>query len=167
MDDSKQLSRSYVNSVVLDLAKNFWLERGGGTKFKVYNVGRDYLGDKSHLFPPGQTFDEVVATVAELLRRDGVVADLQHTVQESLLLEGAQNYGQVKVLELQVKGCTHLPMERKLAEAEIPPFVCPILNIISIALLKNQRVMSELASIKLEGDEACRVQVVLLDEKSE
>ena len=167
MSNIENLSPQYVNSILHDLAMNFWLERGDATKFKVYNVGRDYLRDKTEHFHAGQTLDDVVSTVAELLKRYRVVDELQHTLQERVLLDNAQQYGQVRVLELRMGGCVHHATELKLAERGVPPFVCPVLNIISHALLQNHQVISELASIKVCDQESCRVQVVLFDEKAE
>jgi hypothetical protein len=40
------VSLEYVNSIVYDLEKAFWDERGKGARFRVTNVGRDYFLDK-------------------------------------------------------------------------------------------------------------------------
>ena len=37
------VSLDYVNSLVYDLEKAFWDERGKGARFRVTNVGRDFF----------------------------------------------------------------------------------------------------------------------------
>lgn len=154
----------YVNSVILGLVKNFWKERGGGARFKVTTVGWDYF--LSHNFEnPTTNVEEAFARVKDLLRRDGIVEDMSYRLKENALLEGDQTYDQVEVLELRVEGCMHLPIERALLETGLPPYMCPILNVVACALEKDQRVSSEIASITIDGN-VCKLQMVLFGEKA-
>ncbi len=59
MNDRK-LSLEYINSVLYDLEKAFWDERGRGARFRVTTVGRDYFLDKCLPRIQSQDLDTII-----------------------------------------------------------------------------------------------------------
>ena len=59
------------------------------------------------------------------IKEGGLVKDMRSTVA-----------GEGVLLKLEVNGCVHMPMEKKLKADNIKPFMCPIANIITDQLVK-------------------------------
>jgi hypothetical protein len=141
----------YVNSIVYDLQKAFWDERGRGARFRVTTVGREYFSDK--LLPKIKTPDveTIVATIAQTLEEEGVVASISHEVDGRLL-------------RLKVQGCLHESVEQRMVAKGIEPFTCVPANLVVLAIEQLLDRPVELAEIKIE-DGACHLLLVLFESR--
>jgi hypothetical protein len=148
MNDRK-LSLGYINSVLYDLEKAFWDERGRGARFRVTTVGREYFLDKCLPKIQSQDLDAIIKAVEDVLTEEGIVLGQSHLVEDRLL-------------HIRVEGCLHQDVERKLAAKDVEPFTCIPANLVALAIEQVLRRPVELAEIKLE-DGACSLLLVLFE----
>jgi hypothetical protein len=147
----RQVSLEYVNSVIHDLQKAFWDERGKGARFRVTTVGRDYFLNKC--LPRIQTkeVEPIVEAIEQVLAEEGLVAEVSHWVED-------------KLLHIKVRGCPHVAVEQKLVARGVEPFTCIPANLVVMAIEEVLDRPAELAEIKVE-DGACHILLVLFDSR--
>lgn len=148
---SHSVPLDYVNSIVYDLQKAFWDERGRGARFRVTTVGREYFLDKC--LPKIKTPDveTIVGTIEQTLEEEGVVASISHEVDGRLL-------------RLKVQGCLHERVEQRMVAKGIEPFTCIPANLVVLAIEECLDRPVELAEIKIE-DGACHLLLVLFESR--
>ena len=145
------VSLEYVNSIVYDLEKAFWDERGKGARFRVTNVGRDFYQDKCRPRIKGQEPEAIIQAIEEVLREEGIVAGVSHEIDG-------------KLLHLRVEGCLHLNVEQRLVAKGVEPFTCVPANLLVLAIEESLDRPVELAEIKVE-DGACHLVLVLFESR--
>ena len=141
----------YVNSVVYDLEKAFWDERGKGARFRVTTVGRDYLLTKCLPRIKTREVEPVIGTVEQIMREEGIVAGISHEIDGQLL-------------RLEVQGCLHEQVEQRLVAKGIEPFTCIPANLVVLAIEEALDRPVELAEIKVE-DGTCRMMLALFESR--
>jgi hypothetical protein len=148
---SQRVSLDYVNSVVYDLQKAFWDERGRGARFRVTTVGRDYFLEKC--LPKIETRDvePIIETIEQVLREEGIVAGISHEIDGRLL-------------RLKVQGCLHEQVEQRLVAKGVEPFTCIPANLVVLAIEETLDRPVELAEIKIE-DGACHMLLALFESR--
>jgi hypothetical protein len=80
MNNSKMIPLEYVNSLMYELEKAFWDERGRGARFRMTTVGREYYRDKVRPLIQSSDLDHILQTVREVLRSEGI-AEMSHTTR--------------------------------------------------------------------------------------
>ena len=145
------VSLEYVNSIVYDLEKAFWDERGKGARFRVTNVGRDYFLEKCRPRIESHELESIIHAIEEVLCEEGIVASMSHE------LDG-------KLLRLSVEGCLHVPVEQRLVAKGVEPFSCVPANLLVLAIEEILDRPVELAEIKVE-DGACHLVLVLFESR--
>jgi hypothetical protein len=142
-----EVSLDYVNSIVYDLEKAFWDERGKGARFRVTTVGRDYFLNKC--LPRIETLEvePITATIEQLMLEEGIVTGISHEIDGQLL-------------RLRVQGCLHEDVEQRLIAKGIEPFTCVPANLVVLAIEETLDRPVELAQIKVE-DGTCRMLLAL------
>ena len=148
---SHSVPLDYVNSIVYDLQKAFWDERGRGARFRVTTVGREYFLDKCLPKIKKPDVETIVATIAQTLEEEGVVASISHEVDGRLL-------------RLKVQGCLHESVEQRMVAKDIEPFTCIPANLVVLAIEELLDRPVELAEIKIE-DGACHMLLALFESR--
>lgn len=148
---SQGVSLDYVNSVVYDLQKAFWDERGRGARFRVTTVGQDYFLDRCLPKIKTREVEPIVAIIEQVLVEEGIVASISHEADG-------------RMLRLQVQGCLHEQVEQRLLARGVEPFTCIPANLVVLAIEKVLDRPVELAEIKVE-DGACQLLLVLFDSR--
>ena len=148
---SQEVSLDYLNSVVYDLQKAFWDERGKGARFRVTTVGRDYFLDKC--LPRIETgeVEPIIETIEQVMREEGIVASISHE------LDG-------RLLRIEVQGCLHEAVEQRLIAKGVEPFTCIPANLVVLAIEALLDRPVELAEIKIV-DRACHLLLVLFESR--
>jgi hypothetical protein len=141
----------YVNSIVYDLQKAFWDERGRGARFRVTTVGRDYFLDRCLPRIKTQDVDTIIGTVEQILEEEGIVASISHEVDDRLL-------------RLKVQGCLHEGVEQRMVAKGIEPFTCVPANLVVLAIEEILDRPVELAEIKVE-DGVCHLLLALFESR--
>ena len=141
----------YANSIIYDLQKAFWDERGRGARFRVTTVGRDYFLDRCLPRIKTQDVDTIIGTVEQILEEEGIVTSISHEVDGRLL-------------RLKVEGCLHQTVEQRMVAKGIEPFTCAPANLVVLAIEEILDRPVELAEIKVE-DGVCRLVLVLFESR--
>jgi hypothetical protein len=146
-----EVSLDYVNSIVYDLEKAFWDERGKGARFRVTTVGRDYFLDKCLPKIKTREVEPIIQVVEQVLVEEGIVAGISHEIDGRLL-------------HLKVQGCLHRNVEQRLVAKGVEPFTCIPANLVVLAIEEILDRPVELAEIKIE-DGACHLLLVLFESR--
>ena len=141
----------YVNSIVYDLQKAFWDERGRGARCRTTTVGHDYFTGTCLSRITSRELEPIVETIEQVLVEDGIVADVSHQVEDRLL-------------RLKVRGCLHEKVEQRLVAKGVEPFTCIPANLVVLAIEQTLDRPVELAEIKIE-DGACHLLLVVFDSR--
>jgi hypothetical protein len=147
--ENPTLALDYANNLMYEMEKAFWDERGRGARFRMLHVGREYYTGKCRPLLQQTDQDALVQTVIDLLKRDGIVAEVSYVRDDRLL-------------KVAVKGCLHQAVEAKLISHGVEPFTCVPANLIVLALEEKLDRPVELAEIKVE-DGACQLLLVVFD----
>ena len=148
---SHDVPLDYVNSIVYDLQKAFWDERGRGARFRVTIVGRDYFLGKCLPRIKTPDVETIIGTIEQILEEEGLVASISHEVEGRLL-------------RLKVQGCLHESVEQRLVAKGVEPFTCIPANLVVLAIEETLDRPVELAGIKIE-DGACHLLLVLFESR--
>ena len=148
---SNDVPLDYVNSIVYDLQKAFWDERGRGARFRVTTVGRDYFLGKCLPRIKTPDVETIIGTIEQILEEEGIVASISHEVEGRLL-------------RLKVQGCLHESVEQRLVAKGVEPFTCIPANLVVLAIEETLDRPVELAGIKIE-DGACHLLLVLFESR--
>ena len=147
----KSIPLDYANSLIYELEKAFWDERGRGARFRVTTVGRQYLEDRCLPQLQSSDLDHILHMLEDVLQREGIVARMSYDSEDRLL-------------RVRVEGCVHRPVEDKMVARGIEPFTCVPANLIVLAIEDKLDRPVELAEIRLE-DGACLLLLVVFDQR--
>jgi hypothetical protein len=149
--NSDTLPLDYANSLVFELEKAFWDERGRGARFRMTTVGRDFFDKKVRSSLKSKELDDILQAIEDVLRREGIVSKVTFNNEE-------------RMLRVQVEGCVHRPVEEKMIALGVEPFTCLPINLVVLAIEELWDRPAELAEIKVE-QESCQLLAVLFDKR--
>lgn len=147
----RHISQEYANSIMYDLQKAFWDERGKGARFRMTTVGREYFKDKGLAQVKASSVTEIANEIGKILQDEGIVASL------TLEQDG-------RLLRIQVQGCLHHDIEQRLVAKGVEPFTCVPANLVLLAIEEAMDRPVELAEIKV-GEGSCELLLVLFDRR--
>src|SRR5690554_4923002 len=107
----------YLGTIMKDLVKAFWDERGNGARYRVPLVGVDYFKKKYGKRLEKDDWRSAVEAVLEVLKEEEIIAD------------GSFN-GKDKVVEVTFKSCIHRETDRELYGDDISVICCPCANVV-------------------------------------
>jgi hypothetical protein len=145
----KSIPLDYANSLMFELEKAFWDERGRGARFRMTTVGREYFRENCLQLIQSAELDNILQTLKDILQREGIAGDVSCKREERLL-------------RVRVEGCVHRPVEDKLLAHGVEPFACVPANLIALAIEGKLDRPVELAEIKTE-EGACQLMLVVFD----
>jgi hypothetical protein len=149
--NGRTIPLDYANSLVYELEKAFWDERGRGARFRMTTVGREYFEAKCLPLIQSSELDSIVHTVEEFLQQEGIAGKVVYSREDRLL-------------RVRVEGCVHRQVEDSMAARGIEPFTCVPANLIVLAIEEKLDRPVELAEIKLE-DGVCQLLLVVFDQR--
>jgi CRISPR/Cas system-associated protein endoribonuclease Cas2 len=139
----KGLSTEYVDTVLFDIVREFYMQRGDGAKFRTVLVGRKYF--EKTLYKKvimEKDFQKSLANLCKELPKTGIVEGLDiHISRKDVPQYLLAGY----LIEAEVKGCVHLQVEKDLKDAGLYTYICPILNLIA-------GIMERTATSEIEKD---------------
>ncbi|HEY45378.1 MAG TPA: hypothetical protein G4O14_01190 [Anaerolineae bacterium] len=147
----EKVSTEYANSIIFDLQKAFWDERGKGARFRVTNVGRAYFLDKCLAQIKSNALDEVAGTIGRILQEEGIVDQVDHEQEEQLL-------------RLRVGGCMHHSVEMRMLEHGVEPFTCIPANLMALAIEDKLKRQVELTEVSISNG-TCEVLLVVFEKR--
>jgi hypothetical protein len=141
----------YANTLIFELEKAFFDERGKGARFRMTTVGREFFREKCLPRLKSGEIDHIVASIRSLLQEEGIVAEISYT-------------GEDRLLRIGVEGCIHRPVEDRMVARGVEPFTCVPANLIVLAIEEKLDRPVELAEIKLVNG-ACQLLLVIFDKR--
>jgi hypothetical protein len=141
----------YANSLIYELEKAFWDERGKGARFRMTKVGFQYFDEKVRPLLQSTEIEDILEKIAGVLQNEGIVANLSYSREERLV-------------RVSVKGCIHRPVEERMLAKGVEPFTCVPANLIVLAIEEKLDIPVELAEIKVEGG-ACQLLLVMFEKR--
>lgn len=145
------IPQDYANNLIYDLQKAFWDERGKGARFRTTTVGREYFLEKCLSLVESDDPEHILSTIKAVLQDEGIAESASFSIEDRLL-------------NVEVSGCVHLPIEQKLIDHGAEPFTCVPANLIALAIERKLDQPVELAQVKID-DGICKIQLVLFDER--
>lgn len=139
----------YANSVIYEIQKAFWDERGNGARFRLTTVGREYFADRCLSRIHGESVAEIVEGIGKALAEEGIATGLSHEEEDRLV-------------RLKIPGCRHQSVERRFIAAGAEPLMCVPANLVVLAVEAVLKRPAEIAEIKV-GEEGCEVTLVLFE----
>ena len=85
MNDKKMIPLDYANSLMYELEKAFWDERGRGARFRMTTVGRKFYRDRVRPLLQSAEMVHILKTVQDLLQAEGIVGQVSYDLNERLL----------------------------------------------------------------------------------
>jgi acetoacetate decarboxylase len=151
--NDQTVSLEYANSLVYELEKAMWDERGRGGRYRMTTIGRDFFKDKALQKIQSPDPEAIVKAVDAVLREAGICAGIQYSLEDRLL-------------RVMVQGCIHQPVELKMMAKGIEPFACLPANLIVLAIEEKLNKPVELAQIEVDGA-GCHLLLVLFEKRPE
>ena len=149
--NNKNIPLDYANSLMYELEKAFWDERGKGARFRMTKVGYQYFEEKVRPLLQSTEVENILAKIKGVLQSEGIVADVSYSREERLL-------------RVSVKGCIHRPVEERMLAKGVEPFTCVPANLIVLAIEEKLDIPVELAEIKVE-EGACQLLLVMFEKR--
>lgn len=141
---------AYFYDIAYALEKALYYERGRGAYFRATMIGVDFIKDKN---VEADTDDAIIHNCIKALVEGGIIEGASFQKDET---------GNLFTFEL--KGCSHLPIEAKLIEEGVPPYICSPINMILYKLGQLTNLAVEIAKITVhEGEGRCEVKVVAFE----
>jgi hypothetical protein len=144
------MNPTYFKDIAYALEKTLYYERGRGAYFRATMIGVDFLKDKSI---KGETEEAIIDDCIKALIDGEIISNASFEKDET---------GNLFTFEL--KQCTHLPIEVRLTEEGVPPYICPPINMILYKIGEMTNLAVEIAKIRvLENEGRCVVKVVAFE----
>jgi hypothetical protein len=148
---ASHLPLDYANSILYEMERAFFDERGRGARFRMTTVGREYFKTKIRPLLDGCDMEQILMVVERVLQTEGILTHLSYSNEERLI-------------RVKVEGCLHRPLEEKMAANGVEPFTCIPANLIVLALEDIFDKPVELADIRLE-EGACQLLLIRFDKR--
>lgn len=149
--NTKNVPLDYSNSLIYELEKAFWDERGKGARFRMTKVGTEYFNEKVMPLLQSTEIEDILGKIKGVLQGEGITGDITFNREERLL-------------KISVKGCIHQSVEERMLGRGIEPFTCIPANLIVLAIEEKLDIPVELAEIKVE-EGACQLLLVLFEKR--
>ncbi len=141
----------YTNSLLFEIEKAFWDERGKGARFRMTTIGREYFVAQCLPRLASAEIEPILDTIAAVIREGGIAAQVSYSREDRLL-------------KVRVEGCLHRAVEERMLACGLEPFVCMPANLVVLAIEEKLDRPVELAEIRLvEG--ACELLLVIFDQR--
>lgn len=149
--NNKNVPLDYANSLMYELEKAFWDERGKGARFRMTKVGYQYFDEKVRPLLQSTEVEDILEKIKGVLQSEEIVANVSYSREERLL-------------KVSVKGCIHRPVEERMLAKGVEPFTCVPANLIVLAIEEKLDIPVELAEIKVE-EGACQLLLVMFEKR--
>ena len=133
------LLNDYKDSLIFEIQKEFWNERGKGARHRLSLVGVDIL--RKILKDPSD-----INEIMELFKKEGLCAEITMTDNEFSVV-------------LNIKDCTFLKVRDSFMDKNQQPLSCPLGNAIMNAMDLKSGMAPELLPIVREGANCCKVEL--------
>jgi hypothetical protein len=145
------IPKDYANTLIYEIQKAFWDERGKGARFRMTKVGNAFFLENCLPLIQTEDIDQIIQTISQVLKEKGIVGSVSYELEDRLIRVGVQ-------------GCMHRNVEERMIAKGVEPFTCIPANLIVLAIEEKLNRPVELAEIKIENG-ICRLMLVMFDKR--
>jgi hypothetical protein len=149
--NKEMIPLDYANSLIYELEKAFWDERGRGARFRLTTIGRGFFEEKIRPAIQSADLDQILHTIEDVLRQAGIATKVTFDNEE-------------RMLRVKIEGCVHRPVEERMIAHGVEPFTCLPINLVVLAIEEIWDRPVELAEVKVEEGH-CQLLLVLFDQR--
>ena len=149
--NDKVIPLDYANSLMFEMEKAFWDERGKGARFRMTTIGREYFIEKCLPRLDSSEIESILNVIEAVIRAGGIAAQVSYSIDDRLI-------------KVRIEGCLHRPVEEHMQACGVEPFVCMPANLMVLAIEEKLDRPVELAEIKLV-DGACELLLVMFEKR--
>lgn len=150
MKDS-MIPKDYANTLIYEIQKAFWDERGKGARFRMTKVGNAFFVENCLPLIQTEDIDQIIQTISQVLYEKGIVGSVSYEMEDRLI-------------RVSITGCIHLDVEKHMIAKGVEPFTCIPANLIVLAIEEKLDRPVELAEIKVENG-SCQFLLVMFDKR--
>lgn len=149
--ENKNIPLEYANSLIYELEKAFYDERGKGARFRLTTLGREFFRKKVYPSIQFPDVDHILAVVRQVLVSEGVTANISYSREDRLI-------------RVQVDGCIHCPVEARMLACGVEPLACMPANLMVLGIEEKLDLPVELAEIRIENG-VCNLLLIVFDQR--
>lgn len=154
----------YFNETIKGLKKALYEQRGDGSRFRTYLIGRSFFAEKLKNRISAETdWGAILTTIRNTIK------DLQLVREIDFNIEYVREFDDLVVgrtINVLVEGCIHKAIDKELVEEKVPLYVfCPIANAIMYVAdeVKNKgEAASELVTANMT-DKGCVLTICVFE----
>ncbi|MEM0065361.1 MAG: hypothetical protein QXQ31_02755 [Zestosphaera sp.] len=119
----------YFNELIKGLKKALYEQRGDGSRFRTYLIGREFFAEKlKDKVSADEDWSVILNKVSDVAKNLGIVREVEFGVE---YVREFDDLVVGRVINAVVRGCVHSAIDKELVEKKVPPYVfCPIANAI-------------------------------------
>lgn len=136
---------NYMNSLLADVLKSFYDERGRGCRYRLTMVGVNFFKDFMNDIRGSKDIDEIMSNIIRYIKENHLATDISW----NLIYETAQ------YIELKIDGCINKGVCEIIASRGIETLMCPTANWVMHNIENTLGMTSEFASTEHEGKHCC------------
>ena len=144
----------FLNIIIFGLEKAIWDLLGESSLAATTQIGKSMLTimkKELALKVEGEDAQTVLDGITKRLVEDFKMADAVDIKKEG------------NIVSLEIKNCLMLPVEKKLINRGVKPFMCPFTNIARAAMEELLNKVTGIKEINV-GDDSCKIQFEILSE---
>jgi hypothetical protein len=145
------IPKDYANTLIYEIQKAFWDERGKGARFRLTKVGNAFFLENCLPYIQTEDIDQILQTISLVLKEKGIVGSVSYELEDRLI-------------RVTIQGCIHMDVEERMIAKGVEPFTCIPANLIVLAIEEKLNRPVELAEIKVENG-VCRLMLVMFDKR--
>lgn len=132
---SESISIDYMNTIIFELQKAFWDERGKGARFRMTTIGQEFFNEKVLPKLDGSSLETIITKIISILEEEGMIENASAEIEEQLV-------------RLHIGSCIHGDVAERFADLGLPPCACVPANICTLAINTKLDLPAEIAEIK-------------------
>jgi hypothetical protein len=149
--EHKMIPLEYANSLIYELEKAFYDERGKSARFRLTVLGRQFYQQKIQSKIDTADIEHILAAVQQVLTEEGIIGKITYTQEERLI-------------RVEIKGCIHCPVEECIQACGIEPLACLPANLLVLAIEEKLDLPVELAEIRIENS-VCHLLLIIFEQR--
>ncbi len=146
---NEQIPLEYANTLIYELEKAFWDERGKGARFRMTKIGEEFYKANCASKINSDEIPDIIRTIEQVLVEKKIVGKVKFTNEDRLF-------------RLTIESCIHQKVEQLMVAKNVEPLACFPANLIVLAIENKLNRPVELAEIKIV-DGACQLLLVVFE----
>lgn len=154
----------YFNELVKGLKKALYEQRGDGSRFRTYLIGRSFFAEKLEgRVSAEDDWNRILDNIRHMIKELRLAKDIEFNIE---YIREFDDLVVGRTINVVVEDCVHKAIDKELMEKKVPPYVfCPIANAVMYAAddIKNKgEAASELVTASIT-DRGCVLTICVFE----